>query len=82
MNGGGSGGLNFDDFMTAMVDVPSRAPGLDLIEPGDSDNSFLIQKLEGTQGAGNGSQMPRGRAPMSSEDIALIRDFIDNTLAP
>ncbi|MEO1272894.1 MAG: c-type cytochrome domain-containing protein, partial [Myxococcota bacterium] len=77
-NGGRSGGLNFDDFEAAMINVQAR-PGLDYIEPGDSDGSFLIQKLEGTQGAGNGSRMPIGGV-MPPEDIALIRDFIDNTL--
>ncbi|MEO1273755.1 MAG: hypothetical protein AAFX99_37240, partial [Myxococcota bacterium] len=67
-----------------IFDVPSSAPGLDYIEPGDSDSSYLINKIEGTQDdidGGGGGQMPLGGV-MPPEEIALIRDFIDNTLAP
>jgi|TARA_Y100000310_G_scaffold264565_1_gene275221 YVTN family beta-propeller protein len=47
---------------------------LNRIEPGDPDNSYLIQKLEGL--ASSGAQMPFGRAALSSDLIDLFRDWI------
>ena len=47
---------------------------LNRIEPGDPDNSYLIQKLEGL--ASSGAQMPYGRAALSSDLIDLFRDWI------
>ena len=52
-------GLRLDDANSfgLLVDVvSSQAPPLLLVEPGDPDDSYLIQKLEGT--AGMGGQMP------------------------
>ena len=46
------------------------------IKPGDSGNSYLVQKLEGT--AASGLQMPRNRTPLPVETIQAIRDWIDN----
>ncbi|GIS69772.1 MAG: hypothetical protein CM1200mP9_05930 [Gammaproteobacteria bacterium] len=41
------------------VNVPStEVPSLNLVEPNDADNSYLMQKLEGT--AQSGQQMPYG----------------------
>ncbi len=46
------------------------------VAPGDPDNSYLIQKLEGT--ATIGLQMPRGATPLPAETIQIIRDWIAN----
>lgn len=45
------------------------------VKPSDPDNSYLVNKIEGT---GSGSQMPRGGSPLSSTEIQAIRDWIAN----
>ena len=58
------------------VNVPStEVPSLNLVEPGDADNSYLMQKLEGT--AQSGQQMPYGGPYLSSTLRQLVRDWID-----
>ena len=58
------------------VNVPStEVPSLNLIEPGDADNSYLMQKLEGT--AQSGVRMPYGGPYLSSTLQQLVRDWID-----
>jgi hypothetical protein len=56
-----------------------QAPALLRIEPGRSDRSYLVNKLEGTQGAvgGFGLQMPRFAPPLDAETIQVIREWID-----
>jgi anaerobic magnesium-protoporphyrin IX monomethyl ester cyclase len=56
------------------VGVPStQAPALERIEPGEPGQSYLLDKLEGTQASvgGTGEQMPKG-GPVDTE---LIRDL-------
>ena len=53
------------------VNVASReVPSLDRIEPGDPDNSYLIQKIRGT--AAVGGRMPLNRTPLSDAEIQTI----------
>lgn len=52
-----------------------EAPSLLRVAPGDADNSFLVQKLEGTSGIGD--QMPLNRTPLSEEQVAVIRQWIN-----
>lgn len=62
-------GLSFANI----VNVSSRqSPTLDLVEPGDPDNSYLVRKVEGN---GTGSRMPLGGA-LSASQIQLLRDWI------
>ncbi len=66
-------GVSFDN----LVNVPStQVTGLDRVEPGDPDNSYLIQKLEGT--ASTGARMPFGRAPLDQSVIDDIRQWISD----
>ena len=58
------------------VSVPStEVPSLNLVEPNDADNSYLMQKLEGT--AQSGQQMPYGGPYLNSTLRQLVRDWID-----
>ena len=50
----------------------------DMVAPGDATNSWLQIKLEGTQGGGNGSQMPIGGSALSSSDLSIVEDWIDD----
>lgn len=59
---------------TALADVQ-------LVIPGDTEHSYLLNKLEGTQGevvsgAAGGTQMPQGQPPMSADEIATVEQWI------
>lgn len=75
---GAAGGLNLSDADTSFVElvgVPSTANAAILrVAIGDPDNSYLIQKLEGTALP----QMPFGRPPLAAGDIQEIRNWITN----
>ncbi len=61
------------------VNVPSlQAPSLDRIEPGRPDDSYLVHKIQGTQGevGGSGERMPLGLPALTQGEIDLIRGWI------
>jgi hypothetical protein len=61
--------------------VPSgEQPSLQRVEPGDPNNSYLIQKLEGT--AGTGRRMPLNGTPLAQADINVIRQWIAEGALP
>jgi hypothetical protein len=71
------GGMNLSstaDSFAALVGVASLQVQLNRVEPGDPDNSYLIDKLEGTQTVG--SQMPQGGPFLEQETIDRIRQWI------
>ena len=58
-----------------LVNVASmEVPSLLRVEPGDPDDSYLIQKLEGT--AAVGERMPLGGPPLEQASIDTIRQWI------
>lgn len=60
-----------------IVSQPStEVPTLNLIEPGNPDNSYLIRKVEGT--ASVGQQMPRNLPPLSNEKLQALRSWVSN----
>jgi len=60
----------------ALVNVASlEQGGLDRVEPGDPDASYLIRKLEGGPGI-SGSRMPQGGPYLSQATIDMIRQWI------
>ena len=60
-----------------LVDVDSQeVPTLKRVDPGDPDNSYLIQKLEGT--AAVGGRMPLGGTPLDDTTIMVIRQWISD----
>jgi Ca2+-binding RTX toxin-like protein len=52
----------------------SEVPGLKRVEPGDDNNSYLVQKIEGT--AAVGVRMPASGEPLTAAQIRLIRLWI------
>ena len=59
----------------SLVNVPSvEVPSLNRVTPGDPDNSYLVQKLEGT--AAVGSRMPIGGAALDQATIDMVRQWI------
>ena len=66
-------GFSFDN----LVDVPSNeVPELLRVEPGNPDDSYLVQKIEGT--AAEGARMPLGAPPLDQGLIDDIREWITN----
>ena len=76
-------GLRLDsaNSYALLVGIASgEEPSLLRVEPGDPNNSYIIQKLEGT--ASTGGRMPLNGTPLSQADINMIRQWItDGALA-
>jgi hypothetical protein len=58
------------------VEAFERA-GMDRVEPGEPDESYLIHKIQGTQAdvGGSGERMPLG-GQLTQTEIEIIRDWI------
>jgi hypothetical protein len=63
--------VNVDPQNSAAV-----AEGMLRVKPNDPDLSFLVRKLTGELGPGEGSMMPLGGAPLPEEEIEMIRTWI------
>ena len=63
---------------SSLVGRPSTAkPGAVLVAPGDPDNSYLLQKLEGASTI-VGVRMPRGAGPfVTPGQLSIIRRWIE-----
>lgn len=69
-----------DDSFAALVGTASiQVPALNRVTAGDPDNSYLVQKLEGT--AAVGGQMPLGGTPLDQAVIDDIRQWISDGAA-
>jgi hypothetical protein len=80
-------GLRLDaaNSYNLLVGVPStEVPSILRVKPGDPDNSYIIQKLEGH--AAVGKQMPFGcptsQPCLTSSTIAFVRQWITNGAPP
>src|SRR3984957_10206527 len=87
VGGGAPEGLRLDaaDAYNLLVGVPStEVPSLMRVKPGDPDNSYIIQKLEGH--AAVGAQMPFGcpttQTCLTTSTIAFIRQWITDGAQP
>ena len=62
----------------AIVDVPSSITGLDQVEPGSLETSYLYHKVAGTQFTvgGNGDRMPPV-VMIGADDLATIAAWIE-----
>ena len=73
-------GLNLSVGQTFanVVDVVATQSTINLVTPGQPDNSYLVHKVQGTHLAvgGSGFQMPLGRSPLTQMEIDLIRAWI------
>lgn len=70
-------GLRLDagNSYALLVNVAStEVPTLLRVKPGDPQNSYLVQKIEGRQAVGG--RMPLGRDPLPQASIDLIRAWI------
>jgi len=71
-------GLRLDSNSYALlVGVPSaEEPSILRVKPNDPDNSYLVQKIQGT--AASGVQMPAGMPALPQATIDTIRQWITN----
>ena len=70
---------NSYDLLVGVASV--EVPSLFRVKPGDPDNSYIVQKLEGH--AAVGARMPFGGPYLSSDVTAVIRQWItDGALRP
>ncbi len=78
-HGPGEGGLTMGStpasFRTAVVDRPSGCGGRVYVVPGDPDQSYLMDKVEGRPGI-CGRQMPYLRPPLTTSEMELLRKWI------
>lgn len=77
--------LSFTDAYAGLVDVPStEAPGLDRVEPGAPDDSYLWHKLSGTHIAagGSGDPMPAPAGGLDAGSLATIEAWISGGAEP
>lgn len=73
--------LNDGDSFAALVGVSSfEVATLARVQPGDPDNSYLVQKIEGTQAVG--ARMPLGGPPLSQAQMDLVRQWITDGAPP
>jgi mono/diheme cytochrome c family protein len=61
-----------------LVNAPSTEGALKLVAPGAPEQSYLLNKLRGTQlqVGGSGAQMPYGASPLPDSQISLIQQWI------
>jgi hypothetical protein len=74
-----------DNAIGSLVGIDAvGAHGLKRVVPGDPDASYLVRKLEGTQGqvGGIGGQMPFGGPPLSADEIGKVRRWIADGAKP
>ena len=65
-----------EESFDSIVNQPSIQSDFILVVPGDSSASLLFLKVR-SDSPPVGSRMPRGGGPLSDDEIALIRDWID-----
>jgi hypothetical protein len=84
-HGGGSGGLTLTSSAATsfgnLVGVTSGNSGEVYVIPNDAVKSYLVKKLEGTQGSGNGNRMPSGGSVLDNIDITNIKNWINTGAA-
>ena len=73
--------LDAQHSYSLLVNVPStEVPSIRRVDPGNPNNSYIIQKLEGHAAVGN--QMPLGQPPLPSSTIAFIAQWITDGAPP
>jgi cytochrome c5 len=76
-------GLRLDaaNSYAMLVGVASvERPSILRVAPGDPNNSYLVQKLEGT--AAVGERMPAGLPPLPQSEINIVRQWITDGALP
>jgi len=70
-----------DSAWGLLVNVPSVGlPGMDRVEPGDAEASYLYLKISDTHRAagGDGNRMPPTGFPLTETKVTMVRDWIED----
>ncbi|HBQ58414.1 MAG TPA: hypothetical protein DD671_02000, partial [Balneolaceae bacterium] len=70
---GSNSGVTLSSYDAVMNSVGSQY-GTNIVEPGEPDESPLVDKIE--PNPENGARMPQNASPLSDEEIQLIRTWI------
>lgn len=73
---GGDLDLVTDPYAALVGQPSSQWPELTLVVPGDAAGSFLVAKVEGSQGGDQGGAMPPSDG-LDADGVATIREWID-----
>lgn len=65
-----------DTYASTIGSLSTEDPRLELVAPGQSSNSYLVRKLEGTQSVGQ--QMPLQGGPVSDWMLTAVKRWIDS----
>ncbi len=81
----GGGGLTLSSNASAshanLIGVASPTSGEVRVIANDAANSYLVKKLEGSQGSGNGQRMPLGGFALNNTDLTNIKNWINSGAA-
>jgi hypothetical protein len=79
---GAAAGLNLSDADTSFLELvgvaSSQQPAIMRVSPGDADNSYLVQKLEGALTITGNAMPPPGRPALNPAYVPEIRNWILN----
>jgi hypothetical protein len=67
--------LAADRIGAQLIGATSPTSGQKRVDPGNPEGSYLLKKLRGDAGI-SGAQMPLGDAPLSAEQLEMIRAWI------
>ena len=68
--------LSLGQAYANIVNKPSSSPDQPLIKPNDPANSYLYLKVTNGEGI-SGTQMPKGAAPLSENQLAILAEWIE-----
>lgn len=68
--------LSANSAFGEIVNVKSAQSPLDLVEPGQPENSYLYLKIDDNPTNNSQSRMPRNRPPLDDSQIAIIEAWI------
>lgn len=73
--GATTSGVRLDSYDNVMSSVGEQY-GEEVVQPGDAAGSPLVDKIESSNPE-YGSRMPQGQSPLSSDQIGLIKEWIN-----
>lgn len=75
--------LEADEIPVNMIGVPSRQNSkLMLIDTKDPSQSYLLLKMTGGEGGIKGKKMPIMKAPLTEEEMAAVRMWVEELPVP
>lgn len=73
--GSSTSGVRLDSYDSVIGSVGDQY-GEEVVQPDDADDSPLVDKIESSNPE-HGDRMPQGQSPLTSDQIALIKEWIN-----